>query len=137
MGPSSVLYGSDALGGVVQFVTRQPGFSPSGLEVEGKVLGQGSTVNGGWAGHGHVSVKAPKWGALTSVSRRAFGELRMGTWRAHGDSTWGRVPWLVERIEGRDTLVANPDPNVQSLTGMTNGTSSSGFGPRCRGATSM
>ena len=56
-------------------------------------------------------------GALTSVSRRAFGELRMGTWRAHGDSTWGRVPWLVERIEGRDTLVANPDPNVQSPTG--------------------
>ena len=117
MGPSSVLYGSDALGGVVHFVTRQPGFSPSGLEVAGKVLGQGSTVNGGWAGHGHVSVKAPKWGALTSMSRRAFGELRMGTWRAHGDSTWGRVPWLVERIEGRDTLVANPDLNVQSPTG--------------------
>ena len=117
MGPGSVLYGSDALGGVVHFITGTPGFSRNGLEVEGKVLGQMSTVNGGWAGHGHVSFKSPKWGALTNVTRREFGELRMGSWRAHGDSLWGRVPFLVDRIGGRDTLVVNSDPDRQSPTG--------------------
>ena len=117
MGPSSVMYGSDALGGVVHFVTRRPEFSHGGFDVNGKVLGQGSTVHGGWAGHAHVMWKAPRWGAVTNVSHRSFGDLRMGSWRAHGDSSWGRVPWLVERLEGRDSLVANPDPDVQVPTG--------------------
>ena len=47
MGPSSVLYGSDALGGVVHFVTQRPQFHAPGLKVQGKVVGQGSTVNQG------------------------------------------------------------------------------------------
>ena len=117
MGPSSVLYGSDALGGVVHFVTQRPRFSHGGIEVDGKVLAQGSTVNGGWAGHVQAEVKAPRWGTVTNVSRREFGDLRMGSWRAHGDSTWGLVPWVVERVDGRDTLVANADPEVQVPTG--------------------
>ena len=117
LGPSSVLYGSDALGGVVHFVTQRPRFSNGDVDVEGKVLAQGSTVNGGWAGHVHAEVKAPRWGTVTNVSRREFGDLRMGSWRAHGDSTWGLVPWVVERIDGRDTLVANDDPDVQVPTG--------------------
>ena len=119
MGPSSVLYGSDALGGVVHFVTHHPKFHAAGLRVKGKVVGQGSTVNQGWTGHGQINVQAPKWGAVTQVSRRAFGDLRMGSWRAHGDSSWGRVPLLVGRIGGRDTLVTNSDPDVQAPTGYT------------------
>ena len=47
MGPSSVMYGSDALGGVVHFLTRRPAFSQGGFEVDGQVVGQMSTVNGG------------------------------------------------------------------------------------------
>ena len=87
MGPSSVLYGSDALGGVVHFVTQAPRFSYGGTEVKGKVLTQGNTANGGWAGHAEVAVRAPRWGSVTQVSHRHFGDLRMGSWRAHGDST--------------------------------------------------
>lgn len=117
MGPSSVLYGSDALGGVVHFVTQRPMFSHGGVEVDGKVLAQGSTVNGGWAGHVESHVKARRWGAVTQVSRREFGDLTMGSWRAHGDSAWGLVPWVVERLEGKDTLMANPNPETQVPTG--------------------
>jgi hemoglobin/transferrin/lactoferrin receptor protein len=116
LGPSSVLYGSDALGGVVHFLTQPVEFNGGGVVVSGKALAQGTTVNGGWAGHVQAKVKAPNWGSVTSVSRREFGDLRMGTWRAHGDSTWGLVPWVVERVEGRDTLVANPNPEVQIPT---------------------
>jgi len=116
LGPSSVLYGSDALGGVVHFLTQPVEFNGGGLAVSGKVLAQGTTVNGGWAGHTEAKVKAPNWGSVTSVSRREFGDLRMGSWRAHEDSTWGLVPWVVDRTGGRDTLVANPDPEVQIST---------------------
>jgi hemoglobin/transferrin/lactoferrin receptor protein len=116
LGPSSVLYGSDALGGVVHFLTQPVEFNGGGLAVSGKVLAQGTTVNGGWAGHAEAKVKAPNWGSVTSVSRREFGDLRMGSWRAHGDSTWGLVPWVVDRTGGRDTLMANPDPEVQIST---------------------
>ena len=117
MGPSSVMYGSDALGGVVHFLTRRPAFSRGGFEVDGQVVGQMSTVNGGWAGHAHVQLKQARWTSLTSVSRRSFGDLRMGSNRTHGDSTWGLVPFVVERMEGRDTLISNPNPQVQVPTG--------------------
>ena len=117
MGPSSVLYGSDALGGVVHFVTQAPRFSYGGTEVKGKVLTQGNTANGGWAGHAEVAVRAPRWGSVTQVSHRHFGDLRMGSWRAHGDSTWGLVTHLVERRVGRDVLVDNADPEIQAPTG--------------------
>ena len=117
MGPSSVMYGSDALGGVVHFLTRRPAFSQGGFEVDGQVLAQGSTANGGWAGHAHVQMKQSRWTSLTSVSRRSFGDLRMGSNRTHGDSAWGLVPHVVERRDGRDTLMSNPDPAVQVPTG--------------------
>ena len=117
MGPSSVMYGSDALGGVVHFLTRRPSFSPGGFEVDGQIVAQGSTVNGGWAGHAHVEMKQSRWASLTSISRRSFGDLRMGSNRTHGDSAWGLVPFVAERVEGRDTLISNPDPAIQVPTG--------------------
>ena len=117
MGPSSVLYGSDALGGVVHFVTQRPNFSSGGMQWDGKILTQGSSVNGGWAGHIHAHVKAPRWGSVTNVSHRDFGDLRMGSWRMHGDSTWGLVPFVAQRTNGQDTLIENENPNVQAPTG--------------------
>ena len=119
MGPSSVMYGSDALGGVVHFLTRRPALSAGGFDVSGKVLGQGSSVNGGWAGHANLMLRAPNWGAVTNVSRREFGDLRMGSRRLHGDSTWGKVPFLVERINERDTLMINPNPERQVPSGFS------------------
>ena len=117
MGPSSVIYGSDALGGVVHFRTPAPTMSSQGLTFGGRVLAQGATVNGAWAGHVQVLTSGKRVGAVTHISRRSFGDLTMGRWRAHGDSTWGRVPWVVQQMDGRDTLVANGNTDVQVPTG--------------------
>ena len=73
MGPSSVMYGSDALGGVVHFMTPTPGFHDGGTAVDGRVVAQGSTANQGWAGHVHVATRAPSFGTVTQVTRREFG----------------------------------------------------------------
>lgn len=117
LGPSSVMYGSDALGGVVHFLTPTPGFHDGGTAVDGRVVAQGSTANRGWAGHVKVATRSSSFGTVTQVTRREFGDLRMGAWRVHGDSTWGLVPTLVARIDGRDSVVANPDPQRQAPTG--------------------
>ena len=34
----------------------------------------------------------------------------------HGDSTWGLVPFVVQRVNGQDTLIENENPNVQTPT---------------------
>jgi hemoglobin/transferrin/lactoferrin receptor protein len=117
MGPTSVMYGSDALGGVVHFRTPTPTMSSQGPTFGGRVLAQGSTVNGAWAGHVQLLTRGEHVGTVTHISRRSFGNLTMGRWRAHGDSTWGKVPWVVQHIDGRDTVVANSNPDEQVPTG--------------------
>ena len=117
MGPSSVMYGSDALGGVVHFRTESPTTTHGSRPFTGRVLGQTTTVNGGWAGHAKLAWHGQRLATVTSVTRRHFGDLAMGTRRTHGDSLWGLVPFVVARVDGRDTLLVNDDPNVQASTG--------------------
>jgi len=81
-GPASVLYGSDALGGIVNIVTRRPPFPQSGLAVRGSVASTYRTVNEGRAFSGDVRVTGSRVG------------LRLGgTWRDAGnfDSPEGEV----------------------------------------------
>ena len=118
MGPSSVMYGSDALGGVVHFMTESPQLSNgSSGAVQGEVLGQFNSANEGWSGHAKLAWNGRRVATVTTLTRRHFGDLTMGSRRLHGDSTWGLVPHYVARIDGRDSIVVNPDPKVQVTTG--------------------
>ena len=69
-GPMSTLYGSDALGGVINLITRRP---PPGTEVSGRVLGASDrALDGGLS----VSASLPDgfyWGA--SASARVAGSV--------------------------------------------------------------
>ncbi len=57
-GPASVLYGSDAIGGVVNVITRMPDFDPTGNEIHGNVgyrYSSADTQHKGFANfNGHV-----------------------------------------------------------------------------------
>jgi hemoglobin/transferrin/lactoferrin receptor protein len=57
-GPASVLYGSDAIGGVVNVITRMPDFDPSGNEIHGNLgyrYSSADSQNKGFANfNGHV-----------------------------------------------------------------------------------
>ncbi|WP_238531656.1 TonB-dependent receptor [Nitritalea halalkaliphila] len=55
-----------------------------------------------------------KWAALSSFTHNRFGDLRMG--RRSGRPEYLR-PFFVQRIDGEDRLVENPDPLVQHPTG--------------------
>ena len=121
MGPNSVRFGSDALGGVVHFKTKRPRFrsNPSEPSYSGLISAQYRSVNNAYNINAKAEAGGPRWGTVISFSRSEFGDLSMGSWRAHGDSTWGLVPFIATRINGVDSLISNSDPKKQSPTGYT------------------
>lgn len=77
-GSGSVLYGSDAMGGVINIVTRRP----SGVGQPAAIRGDASMklVTGGMEQAGRFGVQAtgPKGGLQAGISLRRFGDLRAG-----------------------------------------------------------
>ena len=87
-GPSSVIYGSDALGGVVHYITKQPKISEQ-FKIKPSFLVRHSTVNNELTANIGVEVRSKKIASFTSISRSKFGDLKMGKNRLHGYETWG------------------------------------------------
>ncbi|MBC8151700.1 MAG: TonB-dependent receptor plug domain-containing protein, partial [Bacteroidetes bacterium] len=113
-GPGAVMYGSDAIGGVMSFQTLTPKVATGAKPVvSGNAAGRYASANGERTGHADVTVGWRKWALLTSVSHNTFGDLRMGS---HGPDEYLR-PEYVERIGEEDWIIANADPRVQRPTG--------------------
>jgi hemoglobin/transferrin/lactoferrin receptor protein len=78
-GPSSTIYGSDALGGVIHFYTRTPSLSESAKpEVQGGAFVRFATANNEKAGHFDLTLSGTKAASFTSFTYSDFGDLRMG-----------------------------------------------------------
>lgn len=113
-GPSSVIYGSDAIGGVMSFRTLTPTFSLTDKPtITGKVVARYSSANNEITNHFHVNVGWKKWASVTSFTHSKFGDLRMGR---HGPDEYLKT-YTVQRIDSMDRVVDNPDPRVQNPTG--------------------
>lgn len=87
-GPSSVMYGSDALGGVIHYYTKQPKTNDI-LSIKPTFLARVSTVNDELTAHAAFEIQSKKIGAFTSISQSKFGDLKMGENRSHGFDDWG------------------------------------------------
>lgn len=110
-GPSSVVYGSDALGGVMSFRTQQAQLShSSALLLKGSATARYSSANNERTGHFDVSIGGKRWAFLTSFTSSTFDDLKQGK---HGSAQYLK-PYLVVRQDGKDVVVDNPDPLVQS-----------------------
>lgn len=118
-GPGSVIYGSDALGGVMHFITKKPTLAKDKQRfvVKGNVMGRFATVNNEQSTHLDLSLGGRKFGSLTSLSYSDFGDLRIGRWRLHGHEGWGQRFAYVNTNGGEDVLVDNPHPNQLRFTG--------------------
>ncbi len=113
-GPGSVIYGSDAMGGVMNFYTKQALFSNTdSLQLTGNVNYRFSSANNENTGHVDVSIGKKKWAFLTSATYNSFGDLTMGS---HGPDSYLRQNY-VSTLNGEDRLVDNPDPRQQVSTG--------------------
>ncbi|MEJ7830238.1 MAG: TonB-dependent receptor [Segetibacter sp.] len=114
-GPGSIIYGSDAIGGVMDFHTFQPALSTGNkLMVRANGLVRYATANNEQTGHVDINLGWKKWAFLNSVSYSDFGNAKMG--RNGGQPSYLRTTY-VERINNRDSVFANPDPYRQKQSG--------------------
>lgn len=109
-GPSSVIYGSDAIGGVMSFQTLTPQFS-----LDNKTLVKGSAVyrfasaNNESTGHFHANVGWKEWAFLTSVTSQDYDHLRQGR---HGPDDYLK-PYFVKRVNGEDQIITQDNELLQ------------------------
>lgn len=117
-GPTSVVYGSDALGGVIHYVTKTPGIAQK-TKVNAQFFNRFSSVNNEITTHASVELQTPKWGSFTSVTYSDFGDLLMGKNRRHGFEDWGKVFLYSENRPDfyAPNPTANDNPNLQRNTG--------------------
>ena len=117
-GAGSLLYGSDALGGVVHFRTREPRLAvdDSPERNEGNYFVRFSSANLEKTAHLDYNLGRRKWASQTSVSVSSFDDLRAGATYNHTYTDFGKVPFYVADAATGEVR-ANPDPYVQRGTG--------------------
>lgn len=122
-GPSSVIYGSDALGGVVHYITRDPKLSDSTkqLELGIQAYTQAASAISSFKNHIDINIGTSKFASLTSFTQSNFGNVRLGTRRDPFVGDWGKQEWYVQRINGVDSVMENSSPNtlMQASYGQT------------------
>ncbi len=117
-GPSSVIYGSDALGGVIHYYTKTPRLSEE-IEVNTSFFNRFSSINNEITTNASIEISTKSLGSFTSVSYSDFGDLKAGKNRSHGFTDWGKVFEYSENTDSffSATATTNPDPNLQRNTG--------------------
>ncbi|MGB4970532.1 MAG: TonB-dependent receptor [Saprospiraceae bacterium] len=113
-GPGSIIYGSDAIGGVMSFQTLTPKFSVTKKTlIEGKAVSRYSSANNERSNHFDVKLGWTKWALISSLTHSKYGDLRMGT---NGPDEYLK-PYYVQRVDNVDKVFENPDPLVQNPSG--------------------
>jgi len=113
-GPGSIIYGSDALGGVMDFHTQTVKLSNDSTPLYSvKALARYSTADKEKTTHFDFNFGQKKWGSLTSFSFSDFDDLKMGSIK-HPE--YQRLKY-VERTGSNDEMINNSDPDVQKFSG--------------------
>lgn len=113
-GPGSVIYGSDAIGGVLSFSSLTPKFGNSKETlIKGSAALRYATVNNEKTAHADVNIGWGKWALLTSFSFSDFDDQRMGN---NGPDDYLRPEYVQVGASG-DEVVENPNPLIQAPTG--------------------
>lgn len=114
LGPGSVVYGSDAVGGVMNFYTLKPKFSfEEGMSFSGSAIARYATANEEKTGHIDMNFGFKEWAFLSSISYSDFGDLRMGK---HGPDDYLRN-FYIQSVDGEDVQTPNSNPLIQKPTG--------------------
>ena len=118
-GPSSVMYGSDALGGVMSFYTKNPSFASVGKKdiFNGSAFLRHATAYNEKTGHIDFNYGGKKIALLSSFTFSDFGDLIQGSKYFSGFPNWGKRTFYVERINTVDSQIVNSSVNKQKQTG--------------------
>lgn len=113
LGPGTVIYGSDAIGGVMNFYTFEPEYAKELPFYSGNALSRWSSANNEKTIHFDLNVGTSKWAFVTSATFSDFEDLKMGK---HGPRAYIR-PDYVQTIDNVDEIITNPNPNKQVASG--------------------
>jgi hemoglobin/transferrin/lactoferrin receptor protein len=117
-GPSSVIYGSDALGGVMHFYTKNPLFGDEKMNLKLNSNLRYSSANQEKTGHLDFNLGFKKIASLTSVTYSDFDDLRTGYSR-NPDPSFGRCEYYVGQNSSgtADSMIKNSNTNIQKRSG--------------------
>jgi hemoglobin/transferrin/lactoferrin receptor protein len=117
-GPSSTIYGSDALGGAIHFITKSPILSFNKKSFfAGTAFTRFSSANNEKTVHADFSIANKKLGWFQAINFSNFGDMKMGNKYLSAYPNFGRRTNFVDNINGIDTVVANKDDRVQKFSG--------------------
>ncbi len=114
-GPGSVIYGSDAIGGVMNFKTYEPVLSKTKKPIaNGSAVFRYASASTELTGHLDINVGWKKWAFLSSFTYTDYGDLRMGN---IGPNDYLQSNSVVRQGDSIDVVVSNSDPLKQNPTG--------------------
>ncbi len=109
-GPGSVIYGSDAIGGVMSFQTLTPQLSLTDEAfITGKANVRYSSANNEKTGHFDVNLGFKKWAFVTSITSWDYDNLRQGS---HGPDDYIK-DYYVERQDSTDVVITQKNKLLQ------------------------
>ena len=118
-GPGSVVYGSDALGGVMAFYTKNPTFATG----DKKFLASGSaavdfqTATTSPSGNVTLNLAGRKFASLTSASYKMVNDLHVGRNMNLNYDDWGLCNYYAQRIGDKDSTIKNDKPWIMKNSG--------------------
>ena len=112
-GPGSLTYGSDAIGGVIHFKTKDPVFNTQYVDYKLR-YSSAAREKTGFIG---INYGKKNFANLFIFSKSSFGDLVSGSKRPAKYPGFGKRNYYVKTIEGKDTIVKNENPDKQIGTG--------------------
>lgn len=116
-GPGSVIFGSDALGGVLNFTTIKEIDLNQEKLVKFDFKNQYSSANNGSSHHVKTIYKHKKLLSISSFSYSGLGDLRTGKSRDSRFPEFGKRNWYQATIHNTDTVQKNSKPHIQIGSG--------------------
>ncbi len=109
-GPGSVMYGSDAIGGVISFKTLQAKLEKDGFKPSTVLATRLSSANSEFTYHGRINLGSTRFASLTAFTSNQFGDLKMGS---NGPSDYLQN-FVVQILDSFDRKVQTSDPFLQT-----------------------
>ncbi|MFY0601812.1 MAG: TonB-dependent receptor [Cyclobacteriaceae bacterium] len=116
-GPGSVIYGSDALGGVMNFKTASPEINNTKGDMIVNAFTRYSTASKEKTAHFDINLSGSKVGFYSSLSYSIFEDLRAGKNRSDSYKGFFKRNFYAGRVNDEDVLIQIQNPELQKFSG--------------------
>lgn len=113
-GSSFLIYSSDASGGVIHYLTKQPEFAKEKtVKFNMQAISQYATATETWKNNINFNFALKKIATFTSITYSDYGNIHVGKNRdSRYDDDFGLHKYYVETINQKDTMLENQNPEI-------------------------